>query len=323
MVILEDDVDVVTPDLCTSLADLLRRGILPTSWMFCYLGSHEHTRLVKRTGVRPKVNEVENGVMVAGGFAYIIDRRGAAFLDKNIFPLREQWDSCVGDLAWGALTRLSIGPKMRGGLVSEPLFSAPPSQEGECDSDVQRFDATARPRSTLPHVGKKPRIERSEALLAAAQITTELEHAWLRYSKLPQLSVASTARQVETWADRHLRSQSAADVLQGTAIAIAAESHFLPPRLKWAAHGNGDLPIDRQEYAATDVMLAFMEKEGGGDLELQTPGSMRILTAHLFSIGPHMHPTYSPPFHIHVATRTYTHLHAPTRTSPSQCAVSR
>ena len=49
------------------------------------------------------------------------------------------------------------------------------------------------------------------------------------YGALPQLRVATTSKEVEAWADRHLRSKMVKDILQGEAIAIAATAAILPP----------------------------------------------------------------------------------------------
>lgn len=119
--------------------------------------------------------------------------------------------------------------------------------------------------------------ELERALLDAAQLTTELEQAWTMYGALPQLRVATTSKEVEAWADRHLRSKMVKDILQGEAIAIAATAAILPPQLKWAADEGGDLQAERCEYAATDATFAFLEKTVGGDLELQTPGELNQL----------------------------------------------
>ena len=142
MLVLEDDVDAVSSDVRTALADLLRRGVLPTHWQFCLLGSHEHSRLVKSSGARVVVNEVKRNVTMTGGFAYLVNKAGAARLDKGIFPLTKQWDALVADLDWGEMTRFAVGPLVQGGPISAPLFSAPRSEEGNCDSDVQHFGTT-------------------------------------------------------------------------------------------------------------------------------------------------------------------------------------
>ena len=76
--------------------------------------------------------------------------------------------------------------------------------------------------------------ELERALLDAAQLTTELEQAWTMYGALPQLRVATMSKEVEAWADQHLRSKMVKDILQGEAIAIAATAAILPPA-EWRA----------------------------------------------------------------------------------------
>jgi hypothetical protein len=136
MLVLEDDVDAVTPDLRTTLTDLLLRNILPTHWQVCYLGSHEHNRIVKLGGTRPRVNAVPSHVPVTGGFAYLINRKGARTLE-GLFPLTEQWDVAASNIEWGHMTRFAVGPEMRSASITDPLFTAPRSEEGRCDSNVQ------------------------------------------------------------------------------------------------------------------------------------------------------------------------------------------
>ena len=59
---------------------------------------------------------------------------------------------------------------------------------------------------------------------------------------------------------------SICSVLQGTAVAIAAESHFLPPRLKWAAHGNGDLKAVKKQ-AESEAKAAVKAEEEAAEVE--------------------------------------------------------
>ena len=130
-----------------------------------------------------------------------------------------------------------------------------------------------------PHVNhhlpaKLGSAEREEQILKrTATRAREHERAWLWHGSLPTLPVVSTATEVEAWADKHLRSLELEDALQGMAIVIDAAAKVLPPTLVWCAGSSDDLPDERSEYAAVDGLFAFLEKQSGGGLKLQTPVS--------------------------------------------------
>ena len=113
---------------------------------------------------------------------------------------------------------------------------------------------------------------RQADLRDAALLTREMERAWIWYGQCKPLPVATLEGELEAWADRHLRSDVADDLLCGTAIAIAAGADALSPHLTWAASASEDMPTDRREYAEIDGLLAFLAREAGSNhLELQTP----------------------------------------------------
>jgi len=151
--VLEDDVDEVCEDLFDALVDLLRRGVLPTHWQICYLGSHEHpaavdaaSKLVKPTGARVRVHEIDRHATMTGTFAYLVNRSGARhLLDSNLFPLHEQWDVAVGSAVdWSPGTRFSIA-------LDQPLATALKSEAHGGDTDVQVVGADGvRAHATLP-----------------------------------------------------------------------------------------------------------------------------------------------------------------------------
>lgn len=141
MLVLEDDVDAISLDLRAALTDLLRQSVLPTHWQVCYLGSHEHSRVVKRSGERPRVHQVERGTTMTGGFAYLLNRKGAEhLLSSRLFPLTSQWDVGAGEIEWGEMTRFSVS-------LDAPLLTSPRSEEGRGDTDVQHLGNPA----TLAH----------------------------------------------------------------------------------------------------------------------------------------------------------------------------
>ena len=122
----------------------------------------------------------------------------------------------------------------------------------------------------LHHLVGRPAAALTYAQRLAAH-TRDLERAWIWRSALPPLRMASCVAEVEAWADRHLRSTSLEDAMNGTAIVVAANVAGLPPQLTWAAAMSEDLPADRREYAATDGLYDFLERQAGGSLKLHTP----------------------------------------------------
>lgn len=79
-----------------------------------------------------------NGSQTSGMHSYVISRSGAAWLLKqpSLRPLSCQLDTALVALPWGLGKRWSVA-------LDSPLFTAPPSQEGSCDSDVQTIAENA------------------------------------------------------------------------------------------------------------------------------------------------------------------------------------
>ena len=128
-IILEDDIDMISPDFCHALSQILQRK---PGLELCYLGSHECLRTVKTAGARVQVREVREET-VSGLFGYVISRTAAGRLSGSVFPLSEQIDVALNRLPWGLGKRCAVA-------FDAPLVTAPPSQD---DSEVQTIGENA------------------------------------------------------------------------------------------------------------------------------------------------------------------------------------
>ena len=128
-VILEDDIDMISPDFCHALSQILQRK---PDLELCYLGSHECLRTVKTAGARVQVRELREET-VSGLFGYVISRAAAGRLSGSVFPLSEQIDVALNRLPWGLGNRCAVA-------FDAPLVMAPPSHDA---SEVQTIGENA------------------------------------------------------------------------------------------------------------------------------------------------------------------------------------
>lgn len=128
-VILEDDIDMISPDFCHALSQILQRK---PDLEFCYLGSHECLRTVKAAGARVQLRDLQEET-VSGLFGYVISRAAADRLSGSVFPLSEQIDIALNRLPWGLGKRCAVA-------FDAPLVMAPPSHD---DSEVQTVGENA------------------------------------------------------------------------------------------------------------------------------------------------------------------------------------
>lgn len=141
--VLEDDVSGVAAAFEVQLHRLL--SALPPSWQVCFLGYHESTGRLLRPEEAPRVLEVPERAAVTGMFGYVLTRAAACSLLRSVFPLRCQVDVALSALhAWPAASRFACAP-------DAVLLTAPKSEEGACDTDVQSLgDPAEEAHRALP-----------------------------------------------------------------------------------------------------------------------------------------------------------------------------
>ena len=139
--ILEDDVAAVADDLEAKLERTI--ATLPSPWQLCYVGFHESSGVLLRTGERLRLSELGPDEGQTGLFGYLLRRTAAVELLSSrgdMFPLSHQVDVMIGTRHWRPLARFALSPEA-------VLVHSPKSEEGECDTDVQSL---GRP-TELPH----------------------------------------------------------------------------------------------------------------------------------------------------------------------------
>lgn len=165
--ILEDDIDVISPDLCHALTEIFQRK---REIEFCYLGSHECMRTVKAAGARVQLREVHRNETVSGLFGYVISRAAATRLIDSVFPLSEQIDVALNRLPWGLGKRWAVA-------FEAPLVMAPPSQYGSEVQIIGENAFAALPPSAARHVvaGDVDRTEPRQSAVVRVDISLK-EH---------------------------------------------------------------------------------------------------------------------------------------------------
>ena len=91
--------------------------------------------------------EAVKGTALTGLFGYMIRKSVAEELlaDGSIFPLSLQIDIALSRRVWPSMTRFALGPE-------QVLLTAPRSEEGQRDTDVQTLGALGvEVHANLPH----------------------------------------------------------------------------------------------------------------------------------------------------------------------------
>ena len=126
--VLEDDISGVAAHFEHQLLRLLSG--LPATWQLCFLGYHESTGQLLCPADVPRAVEVPKQVAVTGLFGYMLTRSAASALLRAVFPLRCQVDVALNMHPWPSGARFACAP-------DAVLLTAPKSEEGACDTDVQ------------------------------------------------------------------------------------------------------------------------------------------------------------------------------------------